>query len=81
VIGIDNAEEWGISAINRFRSRRDFIEILITPEFHEKHEFKFAALSKSIAYPVDPWFQLGGMTTTVALALALLAAIIQILIT
>jgi len=81
VIGIDNAEEWGISAINRFRSRRDFMEILITPEFHEKHEFKFAALSKSIAYPVDPWFQLGGVTTTVALALSLIAALVQILIT
>jgi hypothetical protein len=28
------------------------MEILITPQFHEKHEFKFAALNKSIAYRV-----------------------------
>ena len=80
VIGIENAEEWSISGINRFRSRKDLMEILITPEFHEKHEFKFAALSKSIAYPVDPWFQLGGLTVVVGLALALMAAITHILI-
>jgi hypothetical protein len=80
VIGIENAEEWQISAINRFRSRRDFMEILITPQFHEKHELKFAALSKSIAYPVDPWFQLGGLTIVVGLALALIAALTHILI-
>jgi hypothetical protein len=75
LIGIENAEKWGISGINRFRSRRDFIEILIHPNFHEKHQFKFAALEKSIAYPVSPWFQLGGFPLTVALALALLAAL------
>ena len=80
VIGIDNAEEWKISGINRFRSRRDLMEILIHPTFHEKHELKFAALSKSIAYPVDPWFQLGGLTLVVGLALALVAAITHILI-
>jgi hypothetical protein len=80
VIGIENAEEWQISAINRFRSRRDFMEILITPQFHAKHELKFAALSKSIAYPVDPWFQLGGLTIVVGLALALIAALTHILI-
>ena len=80
VIGIDNAEEWQISGINRFRSRRDFMEILIHPTFHEKHEFKFAALAKSIAYPVDPWFQLGGLTTVVAFAIALVAAILHIIL-
>ena len=77
VIGIENAEEWQISGINRFRSRRDFMEILIRPQFHEKHELKFAALSKSIAYPVDPWFQLGGFPLTVGLILALIAALLH----
>lgn len=75
LIGIENAEQWGISGINRFRSRRDFIEILIHPNFHEKRQFKFATLEKSIAYPVSPWFQLGGFPLTVALVLSLLAAI------
>lgn len=80
VIGIENAEEWQISGINRFRSRRDLMEILITPQFHEKHDFKFAALSKSIAYPVDPWFQLGGFPLTVGLVVALIAALLHILV-
>ena len=78
VINMDNADYWQISGINRFRSRRDFIEILTTPLFHEKHELKFAALEKSIAYPVDPWFQLGGLTSTVGLIIALLASLSQI---
>lgn len=79
VIGIENADEWKISGINRFRSRRDFMEVLIHPTFHEKHELKFAALNKSIAYPVDPWFQLGGLTLVVGLGLALVAAIAHII--
>ena len=80
VIGIENAEEWNISGINRFRSRRDLMDILISPEFHEKHELKFAALSKSIAYPVDPWFQLGGFPLTVGLVMSLMAALLHILV-
>jgi len=80
VINIDNAEDWTISGINRFRSRRDLMEILITPQFHEKHELKFAALSKSIAYPVDPWFQLGGFPFTIGLVLALVAALLHIFV-
>lgn len=78
VINIENADEWQISGINRFRSRRDMMEILISPQFYEKHELKFAALSKSIAYPVDPWFQLGGFPLTVGLTFALAAAILHI---
>ncbi len=78
VINMENADFWQISGINRFRSRRDFMEILTTPTFHEKHELKFAALEKSIAYPVDPWFQLGGLTIVVALVLALVAALLHI---
>ena len=80
VIGIENAEEWGISAINRFRSRRDFMELITHPSFHEKHAYKFAALKKSIASPIDPWFQLGGVPVVVGLVFALVAAIIHIII-
>ena len=79
VIGIDNADQWGICGINRFRSRRDLIEIITHPSFHKKHQFKIASLEKSIAYPVSPWFQLGGFPVTVALFLALLAAIAHII--
>ncbi len=78
VINIENADYWQISGINRFRSRRDLMEILISSQFHEKHALKFASLEKSIAYPVDPWFQLGGFPLTVGLIVALLAAICHI---
>jgi hypothetical protein len=80
IIGIQDAEEWGITGINRFRSRRDFVALITSPQFHEKHQLKFAALSKSIAYPVDPWFQLGGLTLVVGLVLALTAALLHIIL-
>lgn len=80
IINIDNAEDWTISGINRFRSRRDFAEILISPLFHEKHQLKFAALSKSIASPIDPWFQLGGVPLMISLIIALMVAFAHIIL-
>jgi hypothetical protein len=81
LIGINNAKEWSISGINRFRSRRDLMELMIHPTFYEKHALKFAALKKSIAVPIDRWFQVGGVPLTVALIFALIAAGLHILLT
>ena len=80
VINIEGADKWEVSAINRFRSRRDMMEIITNQRFHDTHPLKLAALEKSIAYPVDPWFQLGGFVSTVALVLALCAALSHILL-
>jgi hypothetical protein len=43
----------------RYRSRRDMMEIAVNPAFRGSHAFKVAAMQKTIAFPVDPWFQLG----------------------
>ena len=53
VLGIEGAERWTQAALMRYRSRRDIVEIASNPVFQGKHEFKIAALDKTIAYPVE----------------------------
>lgn len=50
---------WSAGAGMRYRSRRDMLEIATNPAFAGSHEFKVAAMRKTIAFPIDPWFQLG----------------------
>ncbi len=59
VFGIEGARDWSTGAGMRYRSRRDMIEIATNPAFHGFHQFKIAAMRKTIAFPVDPWGQLG----------------------
>lgn len=51
--GIEGAESWDSGALMRYRSRRDMFEIATNPVFAERHEYKLAALNKTIAYPVE----------------------------
>ena len=37
----------------RYRSRRTFMEIITHPDMVDRHEFKIAALDKTIAYPIE----------------------------
>jgi hypothetical protein len=62
--GIEGAERWTAGGLVRYRSRRDLMHQALF--FSEQdasvlniHRFKTAALEKTIAYPLDPWFQLG----------------------
>jgi len=59
MFGIENAHNWTIGAGMRYRSRRDMFDIATNPAFQGSHEFKIAAINKTIAFPIDPWFQLG----------------------
>lgn len=69
VWGIDGAERWTQAGLMRYRSRRDMMDIATNPEFHGRHEFKTAAMLKTIAFPIDPWFQLGDPRLVLALLL------------
>lgn len=51
--GIEGAEVWDTGALMRYRSRRDLLEIALNPAFGERHDHKMAALTKTIAYPVE----------------------------
>ncbi len=52
-------ERWDSGALMRYRSRRDMLEISSNPAFQGSHEFKIAAMEKTIAFPLDPWFHFG----------------------
>ena len=65
-------ENWSTGAGMRYRSRRDMLEISTNPAFSGSHEFKVAAMRKTIAYPIDPWFQLGDPRLVLALLLGLI---------
>ncbi len=59
LMNADGMERWTTGAGMRYRSRRDMLEIATNPEFQGAHEFKAAAMRKTIAFPIDPWMQLG----------------------
>lgn len=54
VIGVEKAEPWPRTALMRYRSRRDMIDIATNPAFRERHAFKIAAFDRTIAYPIEP---------------------------
>ncbi len=50
-LGVTGADNWTMGALMRYRSRRSLMEIITHPELMGRHEFKLAALDKTIAYP------------------------------
>ena len=70
--GIDGADRWTTGAAVRYRSRRDVMEQVVHAQVLDIHEFKIAALEKTVAFPIDPWFQLGDPRLVLGLALAVL---------
>ena len=53
IVGIEGAEIWDQAALMRYKSRRAFMEVVTLPNMLSKHDFKVAALEKTIAYPVE----------------------------
>ena len=53
IIGIEGAENWDQAALMRYKRRRAVMEIATHPDMCGKHQFKIAALEKTIAYPVE----------------------------
>lgn len=68
--GIEGAERWTTAAAIRYRSRRDLMEQIVYALSLDIHHFKLAALEKTIAFPIDPWFHLGDPRLVLALALS-----------
>ena len=75
VWGIEGAEDWTNVGMMRYRSRRDLIEIASDPAFQGPYEFKIAAMTKTIAFPIDPWFQLGDPRLVLALVFVAIGAL------
>lgn len=79
VSGIDGAESWTRAAVVRYRSRRDMMEIATNPAFGDRHEYKLAALEKTVAFPVRPELHPGDPRLLLALALLALAGLVAAL--
>lgn len=72
--GIANGEAWTVAAFVRYRSRRDFAEILRMPTLYGIHLHKEAAVEKTIAFAGDPAFIVGGGPKMMAPLLLVAAA-------
>jgi hypothetical protein len=78
--GIDGDGPWTAAAMMRYRSRRDLMEIAATPDFNGPHGFKIAAMKRTIAFPLDPFMQLGDPRLVLGLVLFGVAAGLQLLV-
>ena len=72
IMNAEGMETWTMGAGVRYRSRRDLLDIGTNPEFAGRHEFKVAAMIKTIAFPVDPFHYLGDPRLVLALLLGLI---------
>jgi len=70
--GIEGAREWTAGGLVRYRSRRDLLEQVMFASTLDIHRFKTAAMTKTIAFPIDPWFQLGDPRLVLGLVLLVL---------
>ena len=85
--GIDGADEWSQGGLVRYRSRRDLMEHVeaLRDSMREQadspihiHDFKIAAIEKTIAYPLDPWYQLGDPRFVLALLFVIVGLSAQV---
>lgn len=81
LMNAEGMEEWTRAAGMRYRSRRDLLDIVTNPQFAGRHEFKVAGIRKTIAFPIDPWFQLGDPRLVLALVLGLVGCGLSWLVT
>lgn len=75
ISGIADAEQWTDAALFRYRSRRAFMEIISNPDILGPHDFKLAALDKTIAFPMETDLYLGDPRLLLGLILLALTAL------
>jgi hypothetical protein len=62
----------------RYRSVRDMLEISTNPAFSGRHEFKLAAMTKTIAFPTAPVVYLSDARILLFVLLLALVAVVDI---
>lgn len=77
VVGIEGAMRWDSAALMRYRSRRDLWEISSHPSFRDRHDYKVAALEKTIAFPVSPQLLLGDPRLILFLAIMTVLSLVD----
>jgi len=78
--GIEGAGDWDSGLLVRYRSRRDIMEIMeeMVTSDDSIHAFKVAAVEKTIAFPLDPWFNLGDPRILLALIFFIFGLLLQL---
>ena len=77
LVGIENAEVWETAALIRYKSRRAFLEIVTHPDMNSKHNYKIAALEKTIAFPVENRLYLGDPRLLLGLIFLIIGLLIR----
>lgn len=73
---------WSFVGVMRYRSRRDMAELVLDPRFTAAHPFKLAAIPVTASFPTAPRVALLlGPRIWLGLALALVAALLQLVLT
>lgn len=80
VWGLENASEWSVAGLMRYRSRRDMMEIATHPGFQGPHAYKLAAMTKTVAFPADPWFHAGDPRLVLGLLVLAAALGLEVLV-
>jgi hypothetical protein len=80
-VDCDHSDDWSAAGMIRYRSRRDFMDMLPATIGSEHHALKLAAMEKTFAFPASQWFMLGGPRIVVALGAFLVAALVQLMVT
>lgn len=78
IVGIAGAQQWSRAALMRYRSRRDVLDIATDPAFSGSHEFKMAAMEKTIAVPVETQIYLSDLRFLSGLVLFSIVAFVDI---
>jgi len=79
-VGVSGADNWTMGALMRYRSRRSLMEIVTNPAFMGRHEFKLAALEKTIAYPIEMNLYYSDLRLMLGLVLLSVTALLDILL-
>ena len=77
ISGIEGGEQWTDAALFRYRSRRALMEIISNPAILGPHDFKLAALDKTIAYPMETDLYLGDARLLLGLILLAVTAMLD----
>lgn len=77
LLNIEEGRNWDSGAIFRYKSRRAFMQIINNPETLKRHDFKLAALDKTIAYPIETSLNLGDLRLLLGLLLLAITALLD----
>ena len=77
-LNCEHADDWSSVGIIRYRSRRDFAQIVLNTFGSEHHSDKLLSLKKTLAFPSTTTLFFGSPKIIIALVLGLAAAVTQV---